>query len=263
MSTTPESPNRTTGASRPLDDLALGADSISTRRCSASELARQLARHEPTSSPEIPLLLLDPLSPLATAIERHGLSAAAVDLGLPGPPYWAFAWAAGQALARHLLDGPGLVGRRVLDAGTGSGIAAIAAARAGAARVMAVDRDPLAVEAARRNAALNGVLVEVAHADVFALRPDPFDLVLAADCFYHGGEIFHLFETWAAGGVEVLLADPARGHLPAEGLVEVARFRFSTEPAIESVENAVRVYSVGAAAPARQPDFAGPSPPGS
>src|SRR5215470_16778797 len=106
--------------------------------------------------------------------------------GLP-PPFWAFAWPGGQALARYLLDHPGVAqGRRVIDLASGSGLVAIAAARAGAAAVTAYDVDPLAIAAIAVNAAANDVSVTVAGADVLAPGgpPPPADLVLAADAFY-------------------------------------------------------------------------------
>ena len=106
------------------------------------------------------------------------------------PPFWAFAWAAGQALARYLLDHPQAVrGRHVIDMASGSGVAAIAAAQAGAAAVTAYDIDPVAAVAIGVNAAANGVTVRAVCADV--LDQDGFpdagaDLVLVADAFYQG-----------------------------------------------------------------------------
>src|SRR6476620_11534788 len=104
-------------------------------------------------------------------------------LGLP-PPFWAFPWAGGQALARHILDNPGLVaGRRVIDFATGSGLVAIAAAKAGATHVRAVDIDPFSQVATGLNAALNHVMIDALQADIIGTMPD-FDVLLAGDVFY-------------------------------------------------------------------------------
>ena len=101
------------------------------------------------------------------------------------PPYWAFAWAGGQALARYLLDNPALVaGRRVLDLGSGSGLVAIAAAKAGAARVLAADIDALALAAIGLNAAANAVTLDTTADDLLAAPPGAFDVVLIGDLFY-------------------------------------------------------------------------------
>ena len=118
----------------------------------------------PSLCPELELRVIDRNSALGRAIRRHGLYAVhEVFGGLQFPPHWGYAFAGGQALARFVLDHPEqIAGRNVLDIGTGSGLVAIAAARAGARRVTAIDRDPLALEAARNNASLNGVSIEVA-----------------------------------------------------------------------------------------------------
>src|SRR6516164_5206038 len=120
--------------------------------------------------------------------------------GLP-PPYWAFAWAGGQALSRYLLDHPDVVaGRRVIDMASGSGLVAIAAARAGAAAVTAYDVDPLAMAAIAMNAEANGVAVPAVCADVLAAGGPPAprpDLVLVADAFYEedlAGQVLRFLE---------------------------------------------------------------------
>ena len=101
------------------------------------------------------------------------------------PPYWAFAWAGGQALARYLLDNRGLVaGRRVLDLGAGSGIVSIAAMLAGAERAIAADIDTLALAAIGLNAEANGVMVETTAADLLTGEPEAVDVVLVGDLFY-------------------------------------------------------------------------------
>jgi predicted nicotinamide N-methyase len=152
------------------------------------------------------------------------------------PPYWAFAWAGGQALARHLLDHPDLVrGRSVLDIGAGSGLVAIAAARAGAAAVTASDRDPFAAAAIEANAAANGVAVAVETADIIGTAP-AFDIVLAGDMYYERPLAERLVE-WlgrcADAGALVLLGDPGRTYLPKTGLEAVATYRVETPLELE------------------------------
>ncbi len=151
-----------------------------------SELARERAfiLHQtrlaaPPLTPEIRLQLADEAMDLWQATED--------DLGKAGlpPPFWAFAWAGGQALARHVLDHPEIVrGRRVLDFASGSGIVAIAAALAGATEVVAAEIDPYARAASEINAAANGVQLVVPETDYLECGPAGFDVVLAGDVFY-------------------------------------------------------------------------------
>lgn len=139
-------------------------------------------------------------------------------------PFWAFAWAGGQALARHLLDHPGLAaGRRVLDFGAGCGIAGLAAAQSGAAGVVAVDIDPVCEAACRLNAQANGLVLETITRDLVGELVD-VDLVLAGDMTYDAQltrRVVAWFEALAAAGVTVLVGDPGRGFLPRAGLVEL------------------------------------------
>lgn len=153
------------------------------------------------------------------------------------PPFWAFCWGSGQALARFLLDHPEHVaGREVVDLGTGSGIAALAAARAGASRVLAVDLDPLSRRAAELNAAHNGVEIE-ARADV----PDRWDLMLAADVLYETGlRDWVLHEAPASG--PILLADPQRTGTPRVDLPELERFEARTYPDVDSPRKTVALH---------------------
>jgi predicted nicotinamide N-methyase len=142
-------------------------------------------------------------------------------------PFWGFAWAGGQALARHLLDHPELVrGRTVLDFGAGCGIAGLAAAHAGAAEVLAVDIDPVCEAACRLNAEANGLELRVDTRDPVG-RPIEQGLVLAGDMTYDDGltrRVLAWFERLTAAGVEVLVGDPGRGFLPSGGLEELARY---------------------------------------
>jgi len=147
------------------------------------------------------------------------------------PPFWAFAWAGGQALARYLLDHPEAVrGRHAIDIASGSGLVAIAAAKAGAAAVTAYDIDPLAAAAIAVNAGANGVTVLAVCADVLGQDDPPApgaDLVLAADAFYErdlAGQVMRFLERSHARGAAVLAGDFGRAYLPRDRLTPVARY---------------------------------------
>lgn len=143
------------------------------------------------------------------------------------PPFWAFAWGGGQALARYVMDHPELVeGRRVLDFACGCAVAGIAAARAGAAHVLASEIDPFAVEAARRNAELNGVTLQAVESDLVG-EDQGWEVVLAGDVFYEAGPgaaIADWLGRMAARGAVVLIGDPGRHFLPRTRLQVVARY---------------------------------------
>jgi len=151
------------------------------------------------------------------------------------PPFWAFAWPGGQALARYLLDHPAqAAGRRVLDFAAGCGIAAIAAARAGAAHVEAAEIDPLAAAAIRLNAAANGAAVTALAADVVGCT-GRWDLILCGDVCYEAPMTGHILP-WLrrlAGAAEVWIADPGRAYLPREGLLPFASLVVPTTPELE------------------------------
>ncbi|MHB0765347.1 class I SAM-dependent methyltransferase [Stutzerimonas sp. NM35] len=124
---------------------------------------------------------------------------------LEEPPYWSFCWASGLVLARWLAERPEWVrGKRVLDFGAGSGVAAIAAARAGAVEVVACDLDPLALQACRANAALNGVTL--GYSEDFFAEADRFDLIIVADVLYDRANL-PLLDQFLSRGHEVLVAD--------------------------------------------------------
>jgi predicted nicotinamide N-methyase len=159
--------------------------------------------------------------------------------GLP-PPFWAFAWPGGQALARYLLDHPGVVrGRRVIDVASGSGLVAIAAARAGAAAVTAYDVDPLAVAAIAVNAAANAVSVTGVCQDVLAPGGPPCpeaDLALVADAFYQrelAASVLRFLDRARASGADVLTADLGRAYLPRPRLTPVMAYDVPGLAAIE------------------------------
>ena len=182
-------------------------------------------------APEIVVYQATELTPLwrATASELHAWD---------DSPYWAFPWAGGQALARHVLDHPALVrGRRVLDFATGSGLVAIAAARAGAARVVAADLDPFCAAAVRLNAALNAVAVEFRSGDAIGDPLDGFDLLLAGDVFYErplAERSLAWMRALARRGVRVLAGDPGRNYSPRDGLAEIATYDVPTSPEVEA-----------------------------
>lgn len=143
-------------------------------------------------------------------------------------PFWGFAWAGGQALARHLLDHPGLVaGRTVLDLAAGSGMVAIAAVMAGAANVVANEVDPFAAEAIAINAALNGVTVTVLVADLLDDLCDSTEVLLAGDVFYErpfAERVMPFLERARAHQTRVLVGDPDRAYLPRHRFDALARY---------------------------------------
>jgi predicted nicotinamide N-methyase len=144
------------------------------------------------------------------------------------PPFWAFPWAGGQALARHILDNPELVrGHRVLDAASGSGLVAIATAKAGAASVVASDIDPNAVTAIGINAAANGAAVTARPLDLASEDACNAEVVLLADVFYQrdlADLALRFLLAAARSGAHVLLADPGRAFLPAKSLCAIASY---------------------------------------
>jgi predicted nicotinamide N-methyase len=155
------------------------------------------------------------------------------------PPFWAFAWAGGQALARHVLDHPTLVaGRSVLDLATGSGLVAVAAARAGATPVTANDIDPFSLAAATANAEANGVAVRAVEADLLDATDDDHSVILAGDVFYSremAGRVLPFLRRAAGRGALVLVGDPGRAYLPSEGLIRQATYDVPVPVALESV----------------------------
>lgn len=161
-------------------------------------------------------------------------------MGLP-PPFWAFAWAGGQALARYILDHPALVaGQSVLDFASGSGLVAVAAAKAGALHVTAVDIDPFAVAAISVNAAANGVGDRVvASGDDLVGTPGTWDCVLAGDICYER-DLAERVTDWLFSlhrqGRLVLIGDPGRTYLPKERLYPVATYDVATTRELEDLD---------------------------
>jgi predicted nicotinamide N-methyase len=196
--------------------------------------------------PEICLYQASELTPLwhATAADLRGWD---------DSPYWAFPWAGGQALARHVLDHPALVaGRRVLDFASGSGLVAIAAVRAGAAEAIAVDVDPFCRGAVTLNAALNGVAIPFREESPLDLPLPDADVVLAGDVFYEralAAGAARWFLELAERGTLVLAGDAGRAYLPAAGHVELASYEVPTTVEIEEAPvRRARVLRFGAEA---------------
>lgn len=184
-------------------------------RVTAPALCREVALHLATDLDEL-------WAEQERRLGRHGLA----------PPFWGVAWPGGQALARHLLDAPGTVaGLSVLDIGSGSGLVAIAAAKAGARLVQAADTDGFALEAVRANARLNRVEIATLGEDLVG-TPSSWDVVLAADLWYERFFAGRL-STWlceiAADGTRVLLGDSGRAFFPREGLTELQRYRVPSQ----------------------------------
>ena len=166
------------------------------------------------------------------------------------PPYWAFAWAGGQALARYILDHPHLVaGRRVLDLGAGSGLTALAPMRAGAASAIAADIDRLARIATRLNAAANGLQVQTAGDDLLARAPDGYDVVLVGDLFYErqlADQVLAYIDAARGRGALVLVGDPQRNYFPRGRFNQVAEFRVPVTRELEDAEiKRTAVWQVG------------------
>ena len=163
-------------------------------------------------------------------------------MGLP-PPYWAFAWAGGQALARYLLDAPHLVaGKRVLDLASGSGLVAIAAAKAGAAPVIAADIDAFTEAAISLNTEANEVYVEIIVRDLLddlAPTMPRYDVILVGDLFYErdtAARALAFLERQAAAGTQVLIGDPGRTYLPRERLTHLAEYSVPVTRELEDME---------------------------
>ncbi|MDE2029002.1 MAG: methyltransferase [Alphaproteobacteria bacterium] len=185
----------------------------------------------PPFVPEVELYLADEVTPLwqATEVELE-------QNNLP-PPFWAFAWAGGQGMARHILDNPEVVrGKRVVDFATGSGLVAIAAMKAGADSVLAVDIDPFALAAAEMNAAHNQVVVEICSGVDLTCAYKKADVVLAGDICYQQ-QVATTVTRWlrlcAGAGKEVFLADPGRAYVPDVGMEQIISYEIPTLREIE------------------------------
>ena len=187
----------------------------------------------PSHVPELTLHLADDAVALWQLTEEQ-----LGEMGLP-PPFWAFAWAGGQALARHLLDHPEIVrGERVLDVASGSGLVAIAAMMAGAAHACAADIDGFAAHAARLNAALNDVIVATSNSDPIG-QPSEASVILVGDLFYDrdlAPRVYDWLHALQRQGKTVLIGDPGRTYLPREKLEQIAAYDIPVTRALEDAE---------------------------
>lgn len=186
-------------------------------------------------APEITLLVADEAVPLWHKTEEE-----LGEAGLP-PPFWAFAWAGGQALARHILDLPEIVrGKTVLDLASGSGLVGIAAMKAGAASVTVADIDAFACAAAKLNAAENGVTLAICQEDLLAdAHAGHWDVILAGDIFYErdtARRAFDFLYAHAAHGAAILIGDPGRSYLPREKLRRIADYSVPVTRDLEDTE---------------------------
>jgi predicted nicotinamide N-methyase len=190
----------------------------------------QTAIAVPPLTPEIRLHLATEITPIWEATEA---TLAQMNLA---PPYWAFAWAGGQALTRFLLDHPDWVkGKRVLDFAAGSGLSAIGAAKAGAAHVQAAEIDGYAIAAIALNARINNVAIDLVREDLVGVE-SRWDVVLAGDVCYErpmAERVIAWFRALAGRGVAILMGDPGRAYLPQSGLVELARYQVPTSLELE------------------------------
>jgi predicted nicotinamide N-methyase len=187
----------------------------------------------PPHVPEIRLHLADEAHDLWQKTEEE-----LEEIGLP-PPFWAFAWAGGQGLARYILDNPDAVrGKRTLDFASGSGLVGIAACKAGATSVLAADIDPFCAAAIGLNARANGVAVDFTATDCIATDTG-WDLILAGDVFYEkpfAERLIPWFGQLAARGADILVGDPGRSYLPKERLTAVVHYQVPVTRALEDAE---------------------------
>lgn len=203
----------------------------------AEQFVRAHTRLRPVPHvPEISLHVADEAVPLWQKTEEE-----LGEMGLP-PPFWAFAWAGGQALARYILDHPALVrGRRVLDLASGSGLVAIAAAKAGAAQVVANDIDTFAMPAIALNAAANGVVLDLETIDRLdpATELERFGVVFAGDIFYErdtAARALSFLRRMQAQGARVLVGDPGRAYLPKDKMTARAEYEVPVTRELEDAE---------------------------
>jgi len=192
----------------------------------------------PSIVPEVKLHLAGEVMKLWGEIEALAAAKASGLVNLP-PPYWAFAWPGGQALARYILDNPQEVaGKSVLDFGAGSGLLAIAAAKSGGVPVIAAEIDPMALAAVALNASANGVFVEPMQNDIIGTN-GRWSTVLVGDMCYErplAERLLLWLRELAGGGARVLLGDPGRNYFPAGGVARLASYEVPTSRDLEDRE---------------------------
>ena len=173
-----------------------------------------------------------------------------------GTPYWAYHWAGGLALARHVLDHPETVmGKRVVDLGAGGGLVAIAAAKAGAAAVIAAEIDPYAGAALSLNAEVNRVEIGIVASDMIAGAAPDADVMLVGDLFYAPDlamKVAAFLDRCAAAGATILVGDPWRAPLPSARLREIARYRVAETSNLAGQESGVFAWAADSGDPDRQ-----------
>lgn len=188
----------------------------------------------PPLVPEIKLHLAEETVPIWQKTEEE-----LGEMNVP-PPYWAFAWAGGQALARYILDTPALVaGKQVVDLGSGSGLTAIAARLAGASHVLAADIDVFALAAIQLNAAANGVTVEATSQDLLAGSPAPCGVVLIGDLFYErqlADRVLKYIDQVKSQGASIFIGDPQRNYFPRGRFERQADYRVPVTRELEDAE---------------------------
>ena len=185
-------------------------------------------------APEISLWLADEITPIWRLTEEE-----LGEMGVP-PPFWAFAWAGGQALARWLLDNPHEVfGKRVLDFAAGSGLVGVAAMRAGAADCLCADIDPFCAAAVAANAEANGVVLAFTGDNLLEREPPDVDVICAGDICYEK-PMTEVVLAWLGRartrGTRVLIGDPGRTYFPRSGLEFLAEYRVPTTRELEDQE---------------------------
>jgi predicted nicotinamide N-methyase len=188
----------------------------------------------PPHAPELSLYLADEITPIWRMTEE-----ALGEMGL-APPFWAFAWAGGQAIARYVLDHPSEVtGRRVLDFASGSGLCAIAALRAGASTALAADIDPFCGAALSLNGEVNGIEAQFTDQNLLEADPPLVDVILAGDICYEkplAQRVLAWLQTAHDRGTRVLIGDPGRSYFPREGLERLADYQVATTRELEDQE---------------------------
>jgi len=188
----------------------------------------------PPLVPEIKLHLAEESLPIWLKTEEE-----LGEINVP-PPFWAFAWAGGQALARYLLDNPALVAdKTILDLGCGSGLTAIASMLAGARSALAADIDVLALVATRLNSEANGVVVKTTSDDLLARAPQPFGVTMVGDLFYERAmseAVLAYIEAAARGGSVILIGDPQRNYFPRDRFTKVAEYNVPVTRELEDNE---------------------------
>lgn len=188
----------------------------------------------PPHTPELTLHLADEVTPIWRLTEE-----ALAEIGLP-PPFWAFAWAGGQALARYVLDNPEEVaGKRVIDFASGSGIVGIAAMKARAGHVLAADIDPFCGAALAVNSELNGVRLDYTDQNLLDAPPPDVDVILAGDICYEkplADQVMNWLAAAHVRGARILIGDPGRSYFPRVGLEKLAEYEVQTTRELEDRE---------------------------